>query len=63
MTTGKVHTFCRDVLLSESCRNRGVFQTEMLEALVNQKKANITQLGGNLLWQLTCYEYWMQQFD
>ncbi len=63
MTEGKVHSFCRDVLLSGSCRNRGVFQTKLLETLVDQKKANITRLGGNLLWQLTCYEYWMQQFD
>lgn len=63
MTEGKVHSFCRDVLLSGSCRNRGVFQTKLLETLVDQKKANITRLGGNLMWQLTCYEYWMQQFD
>lgn len=62
-TRGRVKEFCEDVLLSHECLNRGIYRRSMIEELIKHEDVNITRLGGNLLWQLTCFEYWLQQFD
>jgi asparagine synthase (glutamine-hydrolysing) len=54
---GRVRDFFRDVLLSRACRERGLFDTAKVEALIQQEAA-----FGRALWGLLQLELWHQQF-
>lgn len=53
----KTGDFLRDVLLSSACKNRGLFNTKEVEALINNENA-----FGRRLWGLLCLELWFQTF-
>lgn len=59
-TEGKVKDMCKDILLSSKCINRGLYNKKFIDTLVNNKQ-EITNLGGNLLWELTVLEYWLSK--
>jgi asparagine synthase (glutamine-hydrolysing) len=54
---GKAKTFFRDVLLSKSCRERGLFSMPEVEKLIEDENAY-----GRRLWGLLCLELWFQTF-
>jgi asparagine synthase (glutamine-hydrolysing) len=54
---GRVQDFFRDVLLSRACRQRGLFDTARVEALITQEAA-----FGRALWGLLQIELWHRQF-
>ncbi len=53
----KASAFFRDVLLSQACRERGIFNSEKVERLIRSERA-----FGRMLWGLLCTELWFQQF-
>jgi asparagine synthase (glutamine-hydrolysing) len=50
-------TFFRDVLLSKTCRERGLFDTQAIEKLIDNENA-----FGRRLWGLMCLELWFRTF-
>jgi asparagine synthase (glutamine-hydrolysing) len=53
----QVGDFVKDVLLSSACKNRGIFNTKEIEALIDNENA-----FGRRLWGLLCLELWFQTF-
>ncbi|PTM15100.1 MAG: asparagine synthase (glutamine-hydrolyzing) [Bacteroidetes bacterium] len=49
--------FFRDVLLSKTCRERGIFDPKKLENLIDNERA-----FGRTLWGALCVELWFRQF-
>jgi asparagine synthase (glutamine-hydrolysing) len=52
--------FMREVLGSESCRQRGLFEQAYVDRLLANPDAHLTRIQGSKLWQLAAFEYWMQ---
>ncbi len=50
-------TFFQDILLSDTCRNRGFFNVKEIERLIENEKA-----FGRNLWGLLNLELWFRQF-
>jgi asparagine synthase (glutamine-hydrolysing) len=49
--------FFRDVLLSKTCRERGLFNVAKIEKLINNENS-----FGRRLWGLVCLELWFRTF-
>jgi asparagine synthase (glutamine-hydrolysing) len=49
--------FFRDVLLSKTCRERGLFNAEKIEKLIENENT-----FGRRLWGLLCLELWFRTF-
>ena len=52
--------FMSDILLSSSCRNRGVFDQKYINKVINSPRDYMTSLNGSRLWHLALLEFWMQ---
>ncbi|MBI3343402.1 MAG: N-acetylglutaminylglutamine amidotransferase [Gammaproteobacteria bacterium] len=57
---GEFLNFMREVLHSEACRQRGLFQRPYVEKLLAAPEQHMTPLNGSKLWQLALLEYWLQ---
>jgi len=57
---GEFLEFMSDILLSSSCRNRGVFDQRYINKVINSPRNYMTALNGSRLWHLALLEYWMQ---
>ncbi len=57
---GEFLNFMREVLNSETCRRRGLFQRTYVEKLLAAPEQYMTPLQGNKLWHLALLEYWLQ---
>ncbi len=53
----KASGFFEDVLLSSSCKSRGIFNSENISGLIKNERAY-----GRKLWGILCLELWFQQF-
>ncbi len=60
---GEFLEFMRDILDSQACRNRGVFNRVYVEKLLSDpdNEAHFTQLRGSKLWHLALLELWLQR--
>ena len=52
--------FMSDILLSSACRNRGIFNQQYIDKVINSPKDYMTALNGSRLWHLALLEYWFQ---
>jgi asparagine synthase (glutamine-hydrolysing) len=52
--------FMSDILLSSACRNRGIFNQQYINKVINSPKDYMTALNGSRLWHLALLEYWFQ---
>ncbi len=52
--------FMSDILLSSACRNRGVFNHQYINKVINSPKDYMTALNGSRLWHLALLEFWFQ---
>lgn len=52
--------FMRNILLSEACIKRGLYQRAYVEKLLGEPEAYFTPLQGSKLWHLALLEYWLQ---
>jgi asparagine synthase (glutamine-hydrolysing) len=57
MAGGPVRNFIGDTLLGKKCRQRGIFNPDALEKLIDRESA-----FGRQLWGALCLELWHQQF-
>lgn len=52
--------FMRNVLGSEACHRRGLFQNSYVDKLLAAPERYLTPLQGSKLWHLALLEYWLQ---
>jgi asparagine synthase (glutamine-hydrolysing) len=57
---GEFLQFMYDVLSSEACRRRGLFQRPYVDKLLATPEWYMTRLHGSKLWHLALLEYWLQ---
>ncbi len=57
---GEFLRFMRDILLSDACRQRGLFNRTYVEKLLAAPESYYTRLNGSKLWHLALLEYWLQ---
>ncbi|MFP5344466.1 MAG: N-acetylglutaminylglutamine amidotransferase [Gammaproteobacteria bacterium] len=57
---GEFLNFMREVLNSEACRRRGLFQRAYVEKLLAAPEKYLTPLQGSKLWHLALLEHWLQ---
>jgi asparagine synthase (glutamine-hydrolysing) len=51
----------REALLSDRARERAIFDSRVVERLLADPNGSMTNLGGNVLWQLGVLELWLQR--
>ena len=52
--------FMRDILNSQACRNRGLYQRAYVDQLLDAPEQHHTRIQGSKLWHLALLEYWLQ---
>lgn len=57
---GEFLNFMRDILLSERCRQRGLFNRDYVNKLLAEPESHFTAIRGNKLWHLALLEFWLQ---
>ncbi len=57
---GSLLDYVRDALLSDTARQRNLYNTEYVETLLAAPQDHITPLRGSKLWQLGLLELWLQ---
>jgi asparagine synthase (glutamine-hydrolysing) len=57
---GPFLAFMRDILTSEACSDRNVFQTSYIERLLGAPEQNMTPLRGAKVWHAALLELWLQ---
>ncbi len=57
---GEFLDFMRDILHSQACRARGLYQPEHVQMLLAAPEMHHTRILGSKLWQLALLEYWLQ---
>ena len=50
----------RDILQSDACIRRGLYQRPYVDKLLEDPKAHFTRIGGSKLWHLAVLEWWLQ---
>ncbi|MFK7815286.1 MAG: N-acetylglutaminylglutamine amidotransferase [Gammaproteobacteria bacterium] len=58
---GEFLDFMREVLSSQACKQRGLFQLEYINKLLSKPEAYMTPLRGSKLWHLALLELWLQR--
>jgi len=53
--------FMRDILNSQACRERGVFQRNYIYMLLDAPEMHHTRIMGSKLWHLALLEFWLQR--
>jgi len=57
---GEFYDFMQDILNSEACRNRGLYNRAYVEKLLAEPEQHFTRIQGSKLWHLSLLEYWLQ---
>jgi asparagine synthase (glutamine-hydrolysing) len=52
--------FMRNILQSDACRKRGLFQRDYVDLLLVEPERHFTAIRGSKLWHLALLEYWLQ---
>ena len=58
---GEFLTYMRDVLNSQRCRERGLFERSYITQLLDAPDMHHTRIMGSKLWHLALMEHWLQQ--
>jgi asparagine synthase (glutamine-hydrolysing) len=58
---GRTLEFMRDVLESKACRERGLFQRDYVQKMLDNPDSVHTPINGNKLWHLALLEFWLQR--
>jgi asparagine synthase (glutamine-hydrolysing) len=53
--------FMRDILDSQACRQRGLYQRSYVNKLLDAPEQHHTRIQGSKLWHLALLEYWLQK--
>ena len=57
---GDFLNFMRDILNSQDCRNRGLYQRAYVDQLLDAPERHHTRIQGSKLWHMALLEYWLQ---
>jgi asparagine synthase (glutamine-hydrolysing) len=57
---GEFLGWMQDILNSQACRNRGIYERSYVERLLAEPDQHFTQLQGSKLWHLALLELWLQ---
>jgi asparagine synthase (glutamine-hydrolysing) len=57
---GEFLEFMREILNSETCRQRQLFQRAYVDKLLASPETHLTALQGSKLWHLALLEMWLQ---
>ncbi len=57
---GEFLQFMKNILQSETCIKRGLFQRTYVDKLLADPEAHLTRIQGSKLWHLALLEYWLQ---
>lgn len=57
---GEFLDFMHDILMSQACINRGIYQRSYVDQLLKDPENHYTKIQGNKLWHLALFEYWFQ---
>ncbi len=58
---GEFLDFMRDILNSQASRERGLFQREYIDRLLDAPEMHHTRIMGSKLWHLALLEFWLQR--
>ena len=58
---GQTLEFMRDVLESKACHERGLFQRDYVQKMLDNPNNVHTPINGNKLWHLALLEFWLQR--
>jgi len=58
---GEFLEFMSDILNSQACINRGVYNRDYVNQLLSEPESHMTRLNGSKLWHLTLLEFWLQR--
>jgi len=58
---GPVYDMVQDVMHSQKARERGLFQQDYVDRLLENPAEHITSLGGSKTWQVALLEWWLQE--
>lgn len=58
---GKFVDFMRDILYSQQCVQRAIFERQYIDHLMQAPEKHLTRIQGNKLWHLAVFELWLQQ--
>jgi asparagine synthase (glutamine-hydrolysing) len=58
---GEFLNFMRDILNSQTCRERGLFQRDYVDMLLDAPEMHHTRIMGSKLWHLALLEFWLQR--
>jgi asparagine synthase (glutamine-hydrolysing) len=53
--------FMRDILDSQACRERGLYNRNYVDMLLAAPEMHHTRIQGSKLWHLAVFEYWLQR--
>jgi asparagine synthase (glutamine-hydrolysing) len=57
---GEFLTFMQDILQSEACIKRGIYQRSYVDKLLADPEKYLTRIQGSKLWHLALLEFWLQ---
>ena len=57
---GEFLDFMRDILNSQRCRERNLYNRVYVDKLLSEPEQHFTQLRGSKLWHLALLEFWLQ---
>jgi asparagine synthase (glutamine-hydrolysing) len=57
---GEFLDFMKDILKSQACLNRGVFNQDFIDKILAKPTDYMTKLNGSRLWHLALLELWFQ---
>ncbi len=57
---GEFLQFMQNILTSDACINRGLYQRNYVEKLLADPEKYLTRIQGSKLWHLALLEYWLQ---
>lgn len=52
--------FMRDILNSQACRDRNLYERDYVQKLLDEPEKHHTRLNGSKLWHLALLEFWLQ---
>ena len=58
---GEFLDFMRDIVTSNACRQRGIYQQSYIDMLLSAPEMHHTRLKGSKLWHLALLEFWLQR--
>jgi asparagine synthase (glutamine-hydrolysing) len=57
---GEFLDFMQDILNSQQCKERGIYQRSYVDKILKRPEDHLTPIKGSKLWHMALLEYWLQ---